>query len=148
VIEVGVRQDHGIDGVRRDGQVLPVSVTPLFLALKEAAIYEHLESPGAFVFNVDEMFGTGDDACRPEKLDVVQACLASRTSDGCTPRRLGSASRELMSRRRRHLVDIVLDVGLRHAAVIDGDVVRGNAHFDASGFFLSGFDQDANTFFA
>src|SRR4051794_13188654 len=44
MVEVRVRQDDGFNLIRRNGRGLPVTLAPLFLPLKEAAVDEDLNA--------------------------------------------------------------------------------------------------------
>jgi hypothetical protein len=58
MIEVGVREDHRIDGVCGNRQRLPIPFTQLLQTLKQTAVDEH-----AVASCVEEMLGAGDGAC-------------------------------------------------------------------------------------
>src|SRR5262245_48561651 len=72
VIEMGMGEDDGVDGVGGNGCVLPVALAPFFWSLEHAAVDQDLKAGGTVILGADEMFGAGDGACRAEKLDVGQ----------------------------------------------------------------------------
>jgi len=47
VIEVGMREHHCVDPVRRDGSVLPIPLAPLLWSLEHAAIDQRLKTAPA-----------------------------------------------------------------------------------------------------
>src|SRR5580704_985761 len=96
VIEVRVRQDNRVNGICRHRQVLPVTLAPFFLPLKEAAVDQHLQASWAVAIDVYEMFRSGNDACCAKKLDIAQAVLTFTATDGCIPRTTGLASAEVL----------------------------------------------------
>src|SRR5579884_217656 len=73
MIEMSMGKNNGVDGACRNGQVLPIVLTPLFLPLKEAAIYQNLNTiaRAAITRGVDEVLGTGDPASCSQKLNVA-----------------------------------------------------------------------------
>src|ERR1700757_2884463 len=77
MIDMGVRYDDGVDRVGSDRQILPVTLAPFFLALKEPAVHQYLQRAPAVVVNVDQVLGSGDHAGGAEKLYVAQAGLVS-----------------------------------------------------------------------
>ena len=62
VVEVGVGQQYGFDGVRLDGKRSAVFQPEVFQALEQAAVYQ---DPLFAVF--EERFGAGDSACGAQK---------------------------------------------------------------------------------
>ena len=62
VIEVRVRENHRLDGIRPDRKRLPVSLTEILQSLKEATIDEQ-PSP----VHLEQVLGSGDGARRAEK---------------------------------------------------------------------------------
>ncbi len=76
---MGVGQDDGMDGTRRNGQFRPVLKPPFLLSLEEAAIDQQLEAAACGFFcrrllgHVDEVFGTCDGTRSAEKLNVAHA---------------------------------------------------------------------------
>ena len=58
VVKMSVRQDHGVNFVRRNRSIFPVAFTPFLGSLKQAAVDEHLQSlfAGGIVARVDEVF--------------------------------------------------------------------------------------------
>ena len=77
MIEVRVRENHGIDILGRDGCILPVTLAPFLLALKQAAINQNLETISATQVRtgINEVLGAGDHPRRSQELDVGQADL-------------------------------------------------------------------------
>ena len=68
---MGVGKNHRLDLAGSDGRRLPVALAPFFLALKQAAIYQHLQAfARGIAGKIDEVLGAGDGASRAEKLDV------------------------------------------------------------------------------
>ncbi len=75
MIEVGVRQDDGINQAGRNRSVPPVALAPFFLSLKESAVDENAKSGRVIhvVRRTDKVLGAGHDAGRAQKLDVGQS---------------------------------------------------------------------------
>jgi hypothetical protein len=53
MVEMGVRQDHGVNRVRGHRQVLPVPQSPFFLSLEEATIHKYLQPSRAVAIYMD-----------------------------------------------------------------------------------------------
>src|SRR5664280_1033571 len=84
MIEVSVRQDHGVNRVRGHRQVLPVPQSPFFLSLEEATIHEYLQRSRAVVVDMNQVLRAGNHSGRAEKLNVAQAVLIrTNTSQHC-----------------------------------------------------------------
>src|ERR1019366_8000828 len=77
MIEMGVRQDDGVNRIRRYRQVLPVALPPFFLSLEETAVHQCLQRWRAIVVDMDQMLRAGNHSGRAEKLDVAQEVLIS-----------------------------------------------------------------------
>ena len=65
MVDMGVGQDHRIDGPRVHWQLRPVAQPQLFEALKQAAIDQDL-----FGARTDQIFRAGNGAGSAEKLDL------------------------------------------------------------------------------
>jgi hypothetical protein len=85
-------EDDRINFTGRNGEVLPVALSPLFLSLEETAVDEYLNSlPGGLVASVDQVLRSGYDSSGAQKLDVAQFVLVTRKPrryirDGCIVR--------------------------------------------------------------
>jgi hypothetical protein len=57
VVEMRVRQNHGINVTRRNGSVFPVAQSPFLLSLKKTAVNQHLHAGlvGRIVARIDEV---------------------------------------------------------------------------------------------
>ena len=62
VVEMGVGEDREIESFGIDGKRVPVAIGKIAGSLKEATIYKK-----PFASRFDEIFGTGNTACRTEK---------------------------------------------------------------------------------
>ena len=65
VIQMGVRQQHSIDLIRRNGQRGPIAKTELLVTLKQATVDQQ-----AFLSVADQVFGASDSASAAKKGDV------------------------------------------------------------------------------
>src|SRR5215468_3555526 len=83
VVKMSVREDHGIDLARGNRQLFPVAFSPLFLALKQAAIDEDLNSLPAIAVkrSVDQMLRPGHRTGRAKELNVGQGFLQSAATN-------------------------------------------------------------------
>ena len=77
VVQVSMRQDYRIDLSCRDWKILPVTLAPFLLPLKQAAVDKDLNSAfAADVSGVNEVLGSGNDSGSAQELDIAQAVLA------------------------------------------------------------------------
>ena len=74
VVEVRMREDHGVDPGRIDRQRGPVAQAQLFEPLEEPAVDEH-----AVIAQVEQVLGAGDGARGAEK---CQGCHGMTILDG------------------------------------------------------------------
>src|SRR3974377_1596465 len=72
-----MRQDYRIDLSCRDWKILPVTLAPFFLPLKQAAVDKYLNSAlAADVSGVNQVLRSGDDSGSAQELDIAQSFLA------------------------------------------------------------------------
>ena len=62
VVQVRMRQDHGLNARRRNRQWLPVALAPFLLPLEQPAVHQHLR---AVLARVDQVLGAGHRAGCP-----------------------------------------------------------------------------------
>jgi hypothetical protein len=74
MVKVRMGQYHRVDFTGRHGGVLPITLAPFFLTLKQSAVDEHLHPFFAVAVkrSIDEMFRSGDRTGRTKKLDIGQ----------------------------------------------------------------------------
>src|SRR5215469_5760259 len=77
VVEVRVGEDDCVNGLRRDRQILPVTLTPFLLSLEESTIDQNLKWAASTVIYVDQVLRSRDNSGGAEKLYVAHAlsCL-------------------------------------------------------------------------
>src|ERR1700745_2452286 len=102
-----MRENDGVDLMRRTRQRLPVAFPPLLQSLEQTAVHEHLKVSG-----VDQVLGTGDCACSTQELDIGH-----------------SASFLVIC--NLYWSRIVRPVYFRDASVVDGHINRPAADFNS-----------------
>src|SRR5581483_10184405 len=74
VVQVRMRKNEVLNIIGREGQVLPIPLTPFLLTLEQAAVDQHLRSILArqVITGIDQVFRSGHGSGGAKKLNVSQ----------------------------------------------------------------------------